>query len=126
MVLQFVQLDLPLPDLIVPVPQSFTRTLMRGYNPCLLLAKEIGKQLDRPVLQPLRRLSGDLPQAALSREQRKTLNRGSFVWKQGMDINEKVVLLIDDVRTTGMTLNHSGELLLEGYPEELYAMTLCM
>jgi ComF family protein len=122
---QYLRLDLPIPDLIVPVPISFTRYLMRGYNQSFLLAQEMGKLLNRPATNLFKRYSGDLPQASLNRAQREALAQSSFCWKKRMDIKEKVVLLIDDVRTTGTTLQHLGNLLREGYPAALYGMTLC-
>lgn len=126
LVLQYVKLDWPLPDVIIPMPQSLARSFSRGYNPALLLAQETAKLLGCSVENPLKRLSGDLPQAVLNRKQREKLERSTFRLKKQIDINEKVVLLIDDVRTTGTTLRHCGTLLKEGFPRALYGMTLCM
>jgi ComF family protein len=126
LVLQYLKLNWLPPNLIISVPQPITRSFLRGYSPSLLLAKEVGKFLDCPVEEPLRRLSGDLPQAVLNKEQRERLLESNFEWKKQMSLNEKVVLLIDDVRTTGTTLLHSGNLLREGFPRALYSMTLCM
>lgn len=124
LVLQYLNLNWKMPDLIIPVPQSITRSFSRGYNQSLLLAQEVGKFLNRPVMNVLKRYSGDLPQAALNQPQREALSQSVFSWKKRMDLNEKVVLIIDDVRTTGTTLRHSAALLKEGYPAALYGMTL--
>lgn len=123
---QYLRLDLPLPDLIVPVPISFTRYLIRGYNQSMLLAQEMGKLLNRPAVNLLKRYSGDLPQTSLNRVQREALAQSAFCWKKRITINGKVVLLIDDVRTTGTTLQHVGNLIKEGYPTALYGMTFCV
>ena len=126
MVIQFLKLEVPLPDLIVPVPQPLARTFTRGYSQSLLLAKEIGLLLDRPVGDLLKKKSGDFPQTGLLREQRENLAAGAISWKSHCSISDKVVLLVDDVMTTGSTLRHSARTLEEGFPAALYALTFCM
>ena len=126
MAVQFLKLDLPLPDLIVPVPQSLTHKISRGFNQSLLLALELGKILERPVYDILKRRAGDFSQTGLKREQREAMSEGAFAWKKKRDIADKTVLVVDDVMTTGTTLAHVGHLLEEGYPVCLYAITCCI
>jgi ComF family protein len=124
-VAQFFRLDWPIPDVIVPVPISLTRWLDRGYNQSALIAKEMSTLLEVPALDVLKRRSGDYSQAGLSYAQRKTLSSNSFLLKKSLSIQEKTVLLIDDVYTTGTTLACSAEALCAGFPEHIYGLTLC-
>ncbi len=125
LVAQLHRLNWPLPDAIVPVPMSFIRRLDRGYNQSLLLAQEMGKMLNRPVWELLKRRSGDFSQAALNFEQRSKLEGHSFKLRQSPSIQDKVLLVVDDVMTTGSTLERCAEVLREGSPSTLYALTFC-
>ncbi|MBS4167406.1 hypothetical protein PARA125_000027 [Parachlamydia sp. AcF125] len=122
---QFFQLQWPIPDLIVPVPLSFMRHLSRGYNQALLLANALGKILNCPVKQVLKRKSGDYSQAALERKQRMLLDRENFLLQENANICDQTVLIVDDARATGETLNRCAETLLEGCPAHIYGLTLC-
>lgn len=125
MLLQFDRLQWPLPDAIIPVPIPFSRWLSRGYNQSALLAEEISRYLNRPVLNAIKRTSGDFSQAGLNFEQRKSLEKGKFKIKKNQALAGKTLLLIDDVMTTGMTLHRCAETLIEGNPSALYALSFC-
>lgn len=125
MVLQYTRMNWKMPDLIIPVPQSITRSFTRGYSQTFLIAKEMSKLMNCKTLIAIKRLSGDLPQVSLNQSQRESLSLNSFCWKKVRDLTGKVVLLIDDVRTTGATLNHCGKLLREAFPQTLYGMSFC-
>lgn len=125
MTAQFIQLKWPIPDLIVPVPQSFSRWLTRGYNQAELLSDSIGQLIERPVVKALIRKSDDFSQAGLSLCQRLKLNGKSIYLKKNQNLQDKVILLVDDVLTTGTTLQICAEALLEDYPNSIYALTLC-
>jgi len=122
---QFTKLDWPFPDIIIPVPIPFTRWMQRGYNQSWYLARYFGKLIDRPVYNVLRRRSGDYSQAGLSSEQRKELASDSFLLAKKGVLEDKTLLLIDDVMTTGTTLKCCAEVLLEGFPNNIYVMTAC-
>lgn len=125
MVAQFDRLDWPLPDALIPVPLSFTHWLERGYNQSALLAEEMGKLLQRPVWDVLQRRSGDFSQAALTLEQRKALDGRRFTLKSRCCLQDKVLLMVDDVLTSGSTLQRCAETLSMEYPASLYALTFC-
>jgi competence protein ComFC len=123
MALQFTHLDWPMPDLIVPVPQTTAHYFARGYDQTALLAKELSLLLGRPTHALLKRSSGDFSQSGLNQEQRRQLVNSSFGWKTQADITGKIILLIDDVATTRSTLSHCAHLLQEGFPKRVYALT---
>ncbi len=126
MVMQFQRLDWPMPDLIVPVPQSFVRKLLRGYSTSAMLAYEVAHMLDVPCKELLKRRSGDFPQARLGKEQRRALQADAFNWKKREMIDGKTILLIDDVATTGSTIIAAASVLAEGFPAAIYALTCCL
>lgn len=122
---QFSKLNWPFPDLIVPVPIPFTRWIQRGYNQSWYLAKTLGEMIERPVCKALKRRSGDYSQAGLSSKQRKELGPDSFYLVKKGYLEDKTILLVDDVMTTGTTLRCCAEVLLEGYPNNIYVLTAC-
>lgn len=125
MVAQFLQLKWPMPDLIVPVPISLSRLWQRGYNQSHLLAETVSTLLDRPLHPFLKRKSGDYSQAGLSQPQRLNLE-GSTIYLQSTEkLENQVVLLIDDVLTTGSTVCRCAEALLEASPKAVYVLTFC-
>lgn len=121
MAAQLLQLNWPLPDLLVPVPIPFTRWFERGYNQSRLLADQVGKIIDRPVKEILKRKSGDVAQSKMSREQRLALSGDNFVLK-AEPLKGKTVLLVDDQLATGTTLRRCGELLFDEQPKAVYGL----
>lgn len=125
LVAQFIQLNWPLPDYIVPVPISSTHWIERGYNQSQLLAENVSLLLNKPLHLLLKRKSGDYSQAGLNRQQRTLLTSSSLLLKKETPLYDKTILLIDDVMTTGSTLKRCAETLREGCPKEIYALTFC-
>lgn len=125
LVAQLSRLDWPLPDVLVPVPISFAHRINRGYNQSLLIAETVGTMIGRPVQDVLQRSSDDLSQAGLSRYQRMQLKSDGFSLKNKHELQDQTVLLIDDVMTTGTTLNRCTETLWSAFPGVVYAMTVC-
>ncbi len=110
-------------DLMVPVPLHWTRRLRRGFNQSELLARSLAPELGVPVRSVLRRTRRVPHQAGLNRERRLKNLRGAFQLRDPAAIAGKRVLLIDDVITTGATLNAAAEALCRGDPAELYVLT---
>lgn len=125
MAIQFLELKWPEPDYIIPVPLIFSHQLTRGYNQSLLLAQSLGKILQKPVKDVLGRRLLDVSQAGMNRKQRVKLTSQSFYLKKALDLQDKTILLIDDVYTTGRTLNCCAEVLYEAFPTNVYGLTLC-
>lgn len=125
LVAQIDQLKWQMPDFLIPVPMPLIKKLERGYNQSELLAEEMGKLLGVPVLKALKRRSGDFSQAALKLEQRKMLEGSSFERDSKYALEGKVLLVVDDVMTSGLTFQRCAEALLEGNPALLYAIAFC-
>lgn len=122
---QYLNLNWPLPDVIVPVPIAFTHWIQRGYNQSQLLAQHLARVLDCPVQEALKRKSGDYSQAGLTRKQRMELNGNRILLKKDQNLQDKCILLIDDVATTGSTLRKCAEVLMEDCPASIYGLTVC-
>jgi ComF family protein len=91
-------------DLIVPAPLHWTKRLERGFNQSLLLAQAVARRQALPcVPRALRRKRATPPQAGLSGVQRRAGLRGAFAAKREL-VEGKRILLVDDVVTTGATL----------------------
>lgn len=126
LVVQWSRLEWPLPDYIVPMPISKVRLWTRGYNQSQLLAEVLADYLNVPICQAIERKSGDWSQAGLSTSQRQELSNSSFFLTQEAEkIRGKTVLLLDDVFTTGKTLEQCAAVLLEGAPRTILGLTLC-
>ena len=101
----------PMPvDLLVPVPLHPARQRKRGYNQAELLARSLRGMIDLPVLNTgLRRVRRTPPQMSLSAADRRENVWGAFAYhaEAGDDdnpISDRRILVIDDVCTTGSTL----------------------
>lgn len=123
--LQFLNLGWEIPDFIVPIPLSFSRLLTRGYNQSALLAENLSKILDTKMASLLKKIGYTQPQASLNLAQREASFLTFALKKNAPLLEDKVVLLIDDVMTTRKTLTAAANALLEGCPSKIYALTLC-
>ncbi len=99
-------------DAVIPVPLHSARRRERGYNQSELLSAEVGQNLGLPVLKnALKRIKNTPSQTGLDREQRIQNVKGAFRARDSSTILGKRVLLVDDVTTTGATLEACGEAL---------------
>ncbi len=97
-------------DVLVPVPLHRNRLRKRGYNQSLLLSREIGQRYSVPVDDRLlRRVRDSAPQIELMGVEREHNVKGVF--SVGGDPTEKTILLVDDVFTTGATVNECARVL---------------
>ncbi len=116
--------DLPA-DYIIPVPLHPRKEEERGYNQSELLAKYIGRILDIPMLDNV--LARDIyteSQTGLKKERRKENVQGAFSVKNRTIIDSKIILIIDDIFTTGSTINECSKVLLDNGAERVYSATL--
>lgn len=101
----------PLPDAIVPVPLHPSRLRHRGYNQSLEIARFVAKRLHRPLnLNDTQRIRPTAPQTELPRAARRKNVRGAF--KAGDVFAGQRIAIVDDVMTSGHTVNALAESLL--------------
>jgi ComF family protein len=97
-------------EALVPVPLSPERERERGYNPAFLLANEISRKVGILLAEFLIKTRSTRPQMSLTREERLKNAKGVYQSKVNTTPLAKVVL-IDDVFTTGATLEECAKVL---------------
>jgi ComF family protein len=101
------------PRAIVPMPLHARRQRARGYNQCSEIGRHLARQLDLPLLEGrLLRWRHDPPQSGLSALQRKKNVRGAYRVKPRSSPLPESVLLLDDVITTGATVDAASRALV--------------
>ena len=99
-------------ELVVPVPLHRSRRWRREFNQAELLARELSRLVGIPCRPGgLRRVRSTSPQAGLSHRQRRENVRGAFAATDAACIKGRRVLLVDDVMTTGATLDACARVL---------------
>ena len=111
-------------EVIVPVPLHPRRQRERGYNQAALLARSLGTRCGLPVLEEtLSRVRDTPPQTGLNAQQRKENMREAFRCRDE-SLAGKQVLLIDDVCTTGATLEACSVALRRAKVRSVWALSL--
>jgi ComF family protein len=101
------------PQLLVPVPLSDQRLRERGYDQALGIARALGRAAALPVRAALRRTRATLAQSSLPLARRQANLRDAFALAPGCPALPPHVGLIDDVMTTGATLDAAARVLRE-------------
>ena len=111
--------------MIIPVPMYKKKQRQRGYNQAETLAKEIGKKLSLPVdAKYLKRVRPTIPQKELGKKEREINLKNAFKTSENAVKLEKV-LLIDDIYTTGVTMDEAAKALLRSGVKEVRFLVLC-
>jgi competence protein ComFC len=112
-------------DSIVPVPLYPKREWERGYNHAQIIAKYLAGFKDVQLLDKhLVKVKNVPPQMSLAMEDRLRSVKGAFAVNRQEEVKDKVVLLLDDVFTTGSTMGECSRLLLEAGAQEVRAITI--
>ena len=98
-------------DSIVPIPLHKKRYAARGFNQAHTIAKVVAKSSRKPMMLPLIRIRNTKQQALLQKEERKTNIINAFSVVPDSSIFGKHMLLVDDVYTTGATMNECAKVL---------------
>ena len=112
-------------DVVVPVPLHRERERERGYNQAALISKPLAKKLRLPhkaVLLMRTRARPD--KQVLSLEERWESVRGAFATRPGSQVDNLRVLLVDDVLTTGATLDACARALREAGAKSVIGLTV--
>lgn len=112
------------PEALIPIPLSKKRLKTRGYNQALLLAKEIEKHTKIPVNEDfLLRQKNTAPLKLQNKLQRQNNLKKAFIIGQN-DVKLKTIILIDDIYTTGSTMDEAARTLREAGVEHIYFLVL--
>jgi ComF family protein len=112
-------------DCIVPVPVTEARLKSRGFNQSFIIAEEIGRLAERPVLHSVLFKTRDTEdQYTLDRRQRERNVRDAFAVLCDEGLKGKTVLLVDDLLTTGSTAKAATRALLGSDVKEVIFFAL--
>lgn len=112
-------------DIIVSVPISNKRAKQRGYNQSELIAKEIAQNI--PIAynnQCLFKTKHIIEQSKLNQEQRQKNIQGVYELHNPNMLKNKKILLVDDIYTTGSTVNECASMLKQAQPKSIGVLTL--
>ena len=117
--------DLPAGNLIVvPVPLHKNREFIRGFNQSELIARHVSKRLNIAGGCALKRVVNTQSQVSLTGKLRKINLNGAFQCCDSELIEKKTVLLIDDVTTTGTTLNECAKILRKNGAKQVFGVVV--
>lgn len=111
-------------DLITAVPLHRSRLMRREFNQSLVLANKLAREFSLPAKDALKKTKKTKYQNELSKSERLTNLKGAFRVRDNNDISGKDILLVDDVMTTGATLNECADTLLAGGAGSVKCFTL--
>lgn len=112
-------------DTIIPVPISKKRKKERGYNQSFLIANEIAKRLQMECNSScLVKTKNIIEQSKLKREERVDNIQGVYELKNSEILKDKKVLLIDDIYTTGSTVNECCKMLKQAKLKNIGVLTI--
>lgn len=126
-------------DKIIPVPISKKRYKERGYNQSLLIAKEISKQTQYKanlenkqkektnlelVNNCLIKTKNIIEQSKLNKEERQNNIQGVYSLQNPQIITNQKILLVDDIYTTGSTVNECSKILKQANPKKIGILVL--
>lgn len=114
-------------DVIVPIPLHWTRYAWRGFNQAYEIARVIQKKKQIPLISALKRVKKTAYQSTLASTMRvKNLKEAFELQKVDQKIfNNKHILLIDDLMTTGSTVSSAAKKLLELKPKKITVAVIC-
>lgn len=112
------------PDGLVPIPLHKSRQRKRGYNQAELLARVIGERLGIPVYcRLLKRVKKTAPLKELNARERQNNLKKAFNVAQN-DVKSKVFIIVDDIYTTGSTVEEAARALQEAGAGKIYFVAL--
>jgi len=113
-------------DVLIPVPLHKSKLRKRGYNQAEIIANSIGKLLDIPVdSQLLNRNKKTLAQKELNDKERlKNLENAFNIGEKVVKYNK--VIIVDDIYTTGTTIDSCSKILIDAGVDKVYYISLCI
>ena len=111
-------------DYIIPVPMSPRKEKQRGYNQTNLVTTIISKHLKIEQLHIIKRIKNSLTQGKLNKVERENNIKGTFYIEKKQLIQNKKVILLDDIYTTGNTIEGCSRLLKESGAKEIFVIII--
>lgn len=113
-------------DIIIPVAIHKKRKKQRGYNQSELIAKQISKKIQKLKYESniLIKIKHTIPQSTLTKKQREQNIKNVYKIKNKEKIENKKIILFDDIYTTGITANEISKILKENGAKEILVLTI--
>ena len=113
------------PELLIPIPMYQRKERVRGYNQAALIAAGLGEYLGIPVkTDVLVRAKKTVPLKDCSFTERRKILDGAFELQEPLGVER--VLVVDDIYTTGATLDASARVLKENGARHVYGVNVCI
>lgn len=112
-------------DYLMPVPLHAAKLNKRGYNQAQDFAEELSKLLKIPMSTALVRTKNTRPMKEMSDKGRADNIKNAFKLKRE-DMKGKKIILVDDIYTTGMTMDECAKVLLDAGVASVYFITVCI
>ena len=109
-------------DALIPIPIHSKKEFSRGYNQSLLIANGVSEELNIPIVNALYRKTHDESQTRKNRDERYQNVKGKFALKKDGLKDYKHVLIVDDVLTTGSTLEFASRAVFESQENALVSL----
>lgn len=111
-------------DMVTFVPIGTDRMMKRGFNQSKILAKRLSDSYGIPIADCIEKTASTKNQNELSRQERLSNLKGAFRAKGAVDLTGLTILIVDDVMTTGATLNECAIALLKAGAKNARCLTL--
>ena len=118
--------DLASDLILVPVPLHVRRKKWRGFNQAEILAKSLSLKFNQPYGEYLARIIETASQVGLKKDERKKNVKGAFRLRTGADVSGKNILLVDDVYTSGATMQEACRVLKKAGAKTVWAMAVAL
>ncbi len=113
------------PDLIIPIPLHRRKLAKRGFNQSEIIAQILGQKFNWPLItKVLKRIKFTRSQTDLPKQARWLNVEKAFMVAEPEKIKNKNIILVDDVCTTGATLESAAKILKQGGAKSVWAITL--
>lgn len=106
------------------IPLSKKSKKSRGFNQCEYIAKKISRDLSIGVVETLIKQRETKEQKTLRKDERYENIKDAFELKEGINLNDTNIILIDDVTTTGITLKEGYKILKKSGAKDIKLLTL--
>lgn len=111
--------------LLLPIPLWPKKEKQRGYNQSLLIAEQLSRAIQIPIFKNnLIKIKNTKPQVGLNREKRKENLWGAFAVRKPADFTGKIIFLIDDVFTTGSTMEECAKVIKQTGAKQVWGVAV--
>ncbi len=111
--------------ILIPIPLHKSKIKQRGFNQSEEIAKELSRSLQLPLISDvLIKTKETTPQMKLLEKQRRENLKGVFACKKIEKIKDRKIFLIDDVYTTGATMEECAKVLKQSKAKEVWGITV--